>query len=222
MVAKKNILSNAIRMATSLVIGFAAFSVNAGDLVVTAKNTDGDPLEFTVVQLTPKFETSLTWSGMLNAEMRQQNTLFQPFVLPVKVGTSVSFPNLDEARHHVYSFSRAKPFELRLYGKDESNSITFDNAGVVALGCNIHDNMLAYIYVTEAPIYLTTGPDGTITFSDLENGSYELSVWHPGQKDRDNSEAWSVDITGGQTNRELTVDMRRVWGQQRQPAEGQY
>lgn len=222
MVAKMKRVSVAAMMAAAMVTGFSAVAAKAGDLAVSVKDADGDPLEHAVVQLTPQFELSAPTAKMASTEMRQQNTLFDPFVLPIRVGTSVSFPNLDEARHHVYSFSRAKPFELRLYGKDESNSITFDNTGVVALGCNIHDNMLAYIFVTEAPIYLTTGPDGTAVFNGLENGSYDVSIWHPGQRNRDNSETWSVDISDGRITRDVTVDLRRVWGQQRQPAEGQY
>ena len=222
MVANNRVLPILPRLLSAWMLVAASFPAIAGDLTVSVTDGDGSSLEHAVVQLFPKFTLSSPLAQMPNAEMRQQNTLFEPFVLPVRVGTNVSFPNLDEARHHVYSFSRAKPFELRLYGKDESNSITFDNSGVVALGCNIHDNMLAYIYVTEAPIYLKTNASGVAVFEGLENGSYDVSVWHPGQKDRDTSETWSVEITEGTVNRDVEIDLRRVWGQQREPAEGQY
>lgn len=222
MVVKNNIISIVARLTAIVTLGFSVSAANAGDLSIVVKDDDGAPLEHAVVQLTPKFDFSAPPTQMANAEMRQRNTLFEPFVLPVRVGTSVSFPNLDEARHHVYSFSRAKPFELRLYGKDESNSITFDNTGVVALGCNIHDNMLAYILVTDAPIYVTTGESGMAAFTDLENGVYDISIWHPGQKNRDSNESWSVEVTDAKVTQDVQIELRRVWGQQRDPAEGQY
>ena len=222
MVANFKSVSLTFRLLAASAIAAIASPVTAGDLTVSVKDSNGSPLEHAVVQLFPKFALSSPLAEMPNAEMRQQNTLFEPFVLPVRVGTSVSFPNLDEARHHVYSFSSAKPFELRLYGKDVSNSIIFDNAGIVALGCNIHDNMLAYILVTESPIYLKTNVSGDAVFQGLENGSYDVSVWHPGQKDRDNIERWAIDITDGAISKEFSTEMRRVWGQQRDPAEGQY
>ncbi len=222
MVVKNKIILIVTRLTMVLTTGLLALTANAGDLRIVVSDGDGAALEHAVVQLTPKFEPSAPLADMPSAEMRQQNTLFEPFVLPVRVGTNVSFPNLDEARHHVYSFSRAKPFELRLYGKDESNSITFDNPGVVALGCNIHDNMLAYIFVTEAPMYLTTGAEGIAAFTGLENGVYDVSIWHPGQRDRDNNESWTVEVVDGEIVRNVSVELRRVWGQQRDPAEGQY
>ena len=194
----------------------------AGDLTVQATNDKGEPLENAVVSLTPKFQPAQPMPTPEVAEMRQQNTLFAPFVLPVRTGTNVSFPNFDEARHHVYSFSKARRFELRLYGMDESRSIEFDTAGVVALGCNIHDNMLAYIYVTDAPIYKKTDADGRVSLLNLEDGQYDIDVWHPGQRGNGAPETMTVDI--GETPTELTlpIRLRRVWGQQRPPADGQY
>ncbi|HET6942615.1 MAG TPA: methylamine utilization protein, partial [Sphingomicrobium sp.] len=79
----------------------------------------------------------------------QRDMQFHPFVLVVPVGAKVSFPNLDPTRHHVYSFSPAKKFELKLFAKDQSRSVVFDKPGVVALGCNIHDAMTAFIYVAD-------------------------------------------------------------------------
>ena len=77
---------------------------------------------------------------------------FHPFVLIVPVGAKVSFPNLDPTRHHVYSFSPAKQFELKLFARDQSRSVVFDKPGVVALGCNIHDAMTAFIVVDGQPL----------------------------------------------------------------------
>ena len=194
----------------------------AGSLTVEVSTDKGKPLESAVVMLTPQFSLAKPLPDRKNAEMHQQNILFSPFVLPIKVGTNVSFPNLDESRHHVYSFSKAKRFELRLYGKDETNSVNFDAPGIVALGCNIHDNMLAYIYVTEAPIFLTTGADGTAAFPDLEDGAYEITAWHPGVRRDGTPEARTVNVGAGTGSEKLSLRLRRVWGEQREPEEGQY
>jgi hypothetical protein len=113
--------------------------------------------------------------------MVQQFQQFDPFVLPVQVGTVVEFPNRDPFRHHVYSFSPAKPFELKLYGGNQTETVTFDKPGVVALGCNIHDNMLAYIDVVPTPYFVKTGEDGSGEIPDMPTGSYTIAVWHPDQ-----------------------------------------
>lgn len=194
----------------------------AGDFRVTVTNTSGEPLEHAIVTLTPKFSLQNKPVMGPDAVMRQQNTLFAPFVLPVQVGTSVSFPNLDESRHHVYSFSKAKRFELRLYGKDETNSISFEQPGVVALGCNIHDNMLAYVYVTEAPIFLKTDTTGGVLFEGLEVGAYEVEAWHPGVRKKGSPKPATIMIANVNDGYEIALQMRRVWGEQRAPAEDQY
>ena len=199
-----------------------AHAAVAGDLIVRVTTDKGEPLENAVVSLTPKFEPTRAMPASAAKEMRQENTLFAPFVLPVQTGTNVSFPNFDEARHHVYSFSKAKRFELRLYGKDESRSIEFEQPGVVALGCNIHDNMLAYIYVTDAPIFKKTDAQGQVELLNLEDGQYDIDVWHPGQHSKGVPETVSVNVGGTPSEVTRSIRLRRVWGQQRPPADGQY
>ena len=81
----------------------------------------------------------------------QINLEFVPHVKPVVVGSPVYFPNKDDVRHHVYSFSPAKRFELPLYSGTPAAPVVFDRPGIVAIGCNIHDWMLGYIYVAETP-----------------------------------------------------------------------
>lgn len=209
-----------VGFAVALMTSFGA--VNAGDLAVRVSDDKGEAISNAVVTLTPAFNLSRPFQSMEMAEMRQENTLFAPFVLPVRVGTSVSFPNFDESRHHVYSFSQAKRFELRLYGKDETNSIQFEKSGVVALGCNIHDNMLAYVYVTDAPIYLKSDQAGQAIFQDLEDGMYEINVWHPGVRKNGAPEPAKVQIDDTAAALTLTLRLRRVWAEQKEPAEGQY
>ncbi len=200
----------------------ATAPVYAGSLSVKVVDQKGGVLENAVIFLTPRFTLKTPVPIRDDAEMRQQNILFSPVVLPVQVGTNVSFPNFDESRHHVYSFSKPKRFELQLYGKDESNSIIFDSPGVVAIGCNIHDNMLAYIFVTEAPIFSKTGVNGFAEFTDLENGQYEMTMWHPGIS-KNGAPAPKVIVVGDeQLQTETVISLKRVWGKQREPDENPY
>ena len=104
---------------------------------------------------------------------------FVPFVLPVQAGTLVRFPNQDNIRHNVYSFSPAKTFSLELYKGTAAPPVTFDTPGVVVMGCNIHDKMLAYILVVETPYFARTEAAGNLLIKDLPQGGYEVRVWHP-------------------------------------------
>jgi plastocyanin len=113
------------------------------------------------------------------AIMDQKNRMFIPHVLPVQVGTAVRFPNSDDIRHQVYSFSPAKTFQLPLYAGTPATPLVFDKAGVVTLGCNIHDQMNAFIVVVETPYFGKTSADGRVTLDDLESGRYTLHAWYP-------------------------------------------
>jgi plastocyanin len=113
------------------------------------------------------------------AVMDQKNRTFVPHVLPVQVGTAVEFPNSDDVRHQVYSFSEAKKFQLPLYTGTPASPIVFDKTGVVSLGCNIHDRMNAYIVVVDTPYFAVTGRDGRVTLPNLGAGRYVVRLWHP-------------------------------------------
>lgn len=114
--------------------------------------------------------------GETMAVMDQINRQFSPQVLVVQKGQSVNFPNSDAIRHHIYSFSEAKPFEIRLFKGHGSLPILFDKAGVVVLGCNIHDQMVGYIYVADDEITGITDVDG---HTSLETSASQFNVWHP-------------------------------------------
>ncbi len=109
----------------------------------------------------------------------QQNLQFHPFLLVVPVGTPVSFPNLDAVRHHVYSFSPVKRFELKLFAKEQNRSVTFDRPGIVSLGCNIHDQMTAFVDVVDTPWAVMTDARGVATIDGLPAGAVSVDVWHP-------------------------------------------
>ncbi|OYU44429.1 MAG: methylamine utilization protein [Burkholderiales bacterium PBB4] len=112
------------------------------------------------------------------AEMGQSGRQFVPHVLVVPTGTAVSFPNRDTVRHHVYSFSPTKKFELKLFTGTPANPVVFDKAGVAVLGCNIHDNMAAWVVVVDTPYFGLSDGKGAVSLHDVAPGNYRLRVWH--------------------------------------------
>jgi plastocyanin len=118
-----------------------------------------------------------------SAVMDQKNRMFIPHVLAVQTGTTVRFPNSDDIHHHVYSFSPAKTFQLPLYKGTPAKPVLFDKSGVVTLGCNIHDQMSAFILVVDTPFFEKTGDDGRAALRDVSPGRYTLHVWYPDMRD---------------------------------------
>jgi plastocyanin len=150
----------------------------AAGLSVTVVSATGAPLPDAVVIAEPAAGAARPPPGQ-KAVMDQRNLMFVPDVLVVQTGTAVDFPNSDQVRHQVYSFSGAKTFQLALYAGRAHAPVLFDRPGLVTLGCNIHDHMLGYIYVTDSPWYGRTGADGTLRLRELAPGEYTLRVWHP-------------------------------------------
>ncbi|GLS26468.1 methylamine utilization protein [Marinibactrum halimedae] len=110
--------------------------------------------------------------------MDQVNQQFKPHILPIQTNTLVHFPNSDSIKHHVYSFSKAKKFELPLYKGSETDPLLFDKPGLIELGCNVHDWMLGYILVVDTPHFAQTNAEGVVEF-DLPADKYKVKVWHP-------------------------------------------
>ena len=113
------------------------------------------------------------------AIMDQQHMQFVPRILVVQTGTAVDFPNSDQIQHQVYSFSEPKRFKLSLYAGHKSPPIVFDHPGLVTLGCNIHDGMIGYIYVTDSPFFGHSDGSGQLQLHGLPPGNYTLTAWHP-------------------------------------------
>jgi hypothetical protein len=111
--------------------------------------------------------------------MAQQDMTFDPFVLVVPVGAEVSFPNRDPFRHHVYSFSKVKTFELKLYPRGAAPVVKFETPGVVLLGCNIHDSMIAFIDVVDTPFAAKTDAQGRAVIHGVPEGAQKVTVWRP-------------------------------------------
>jgi plastocyanin len=147
----------------------------ATEIVVIDGNAQ--PLENVVI--TAKGEPRPTPAEPVVVSIEQQGQQFSPRVTVVAPGTSIRFPNRDLTQHHVYSFSTAKTFEIELYGGDEPAPIPFDVAGIVALGCNIHDWMLGYVYVTPDAIFGTTDASGHVVLDHAFATDDPITFWHP-------------------------------------------
>jgi len=157
-----------------------ADTLAAARLEVVALDQKGNPAAPGVVEAVPL--GAAAGSKEDPAVMDQIQEAFVPHILPVVVGARVSFPNRDDIRHHVYSFSDVKKFELPLYKGTPAEPVVFDQPGVVVLGCNIHDHMRGYIYIAESTFFSLLGEDGKAEVGDLPAGEYEVRVWHPRSK----------------------------------------
>jgi plastocyanin len=160
----------------------SGMAAHAATVVARVINQGGKPVEGAVISLERAGQGAQPAKPGALATMSQEDRQFMPFILPIQVGTTVQFPNNDPFRHQVYSFSAAKKFELPLYGRSDVAKVLFDKEGVVTLGCNIHDTMLAYIYVVGTPYFSLAAADGKATVAQLPAGSYTVKVWHPGEK----------------------------------------
>ena len=182
----------------------------AADLTVVVRTGAGRPVADAVVSLYPAAGTPPASQVHFDWPMRmvQQHLQFSPFVLIAPVGASVAFPNLDAVRHHVYSFSASHPFELKLYGRDETRTVRFDHLGVVALGCNIHDQMIAFIKVVDTPYAAKTGANGEVVLRDVPTGAATMRVWHPYMKSPANEVTRTVTVAHGGAREGVSVEVR--------------
>ncbi len=160
-----------------LLLGMFSFNVSAITLQGTVTTTDGEPVFEVVITAvgTSKTKPSLATSPRT---IDQRNREFISHILAVHTGESVVFPNSDNIQHHVYSFSPTNPFEIQLYKGMPAKPISFDKAGIVVLGCNIHDWMVGYVYVTDAPYFTQTDSKGAWSLN-LPADDYTLTLWHP-------------------------------------------
>jgi plastocyanin len=151
----------------------------AAPLSVRIVDSSGRPVRDAVVTVYPAGAAARPARSGGRFTVSQKSLQFHPFLTIVPVGADVSFPNFDPTKHHVYSFSAAKRFELKLFARDQSRTVHFDRPGVVALGCNIHDAMSAFIVVTDSLWTARTDARGMAVFGDAPNAPARVTVWHP-------------------------------------------
>jgi hypothetical protein len=170
-----------------LLLSFLITSVStAGELTGVVKDAKGQPVEGAIVFI-------LNMPGETFSPppkpipMDQVNLQFVPHILPVLVGTTVTFPNKDNIHHHIYSFSKTKPFERPLYKGTNVEPVTFNKVGIVKLGCNIHDTMSGIVFVLQNPYFGITDKSGKYTIHDVSSkdktkgvppGKYKVVAWH--------------------------------------------
>lgn len=154
---------------------------HAQNLEVTITDQEGMPLENAVIELLLDEGERTSYMQPANSSIDQLDKEFVPTVTVISAGSDVSFPNSDDILHHVYSFSQPKTFNIPLYGRGENDDYheNFPSAGVVEIGCNIHDWMLAYIYVAESELASLSDTEGVAILSSTLSGDYQLRVWHP-------------------------------------------
>lgn len=169
-------MKNRLRLLLLAVV-LLALPAGAATVLVTVSDAQGKALADAVVFAEPV--SGKAPKGRLLASIDQINKQFTPYVSIVQTGTSLSLPNRDNIRHHVYSFSAARTFDIKLYSGVPAAPVLFDKPGLVILGCNIHDWMLAYLYVVDTPWFAVSDSSGRAMVTELPMGSYTLSATHP-------------------------------------------
>ena len=171
---KNRVLHALVSLAAAL-----AATAATGELAVTVKGSKGEAVPDAVVSLVPlDAAVAPAPSTAANAEIGQKGQEFTSYVTVVQTGSRVVFPNQDNVQHHVYSLSKAKKFELPLYNPGQAESFVFDVPGLVTLGCNIHDWMLAYLVIVPTPYFAKTDAQGAAVVV-APPGRYRLELWHP-------------------------------------------
>lgn len=165
-----------MQIALALALSAAAGFAQAADLRVSVFDGSNLPVADAAVYATPA--VPVPHGAMPMAVIDQVHREFVPRVSVVQVGTPIRFPNSDNIRHSVYSFSPPRIFTLKLYAGTPASPVMFDQPGIVVLGCNIHDAMVAWVLVVDTPYFALTAADGTATLRGLPPGSYVLRAWN--------------------------------------------
>lgn len=186
----------------------AAAGAKAGTVDIVVRGANGQPLPDAVVMIDSPGRKDAASRFPGPYRMMQQNIQFNPRLMIVPAGASVSFPNIDKVRHHVYSFSTINRFELKLYGREDNRAVVFPKAGVAGIGCNIHDAMSAFIVVVDTPFAAKTDAVGRISIPGVPAGRAALRVWHPGIRAPGQQTSQPIAIPAGPLAQTLSVPSR--------------
>ena len=194
----------------------------SAEVVAEVRDTRGAPVAEAVVWVTPI--GSKIPQKLMPATVAHQNKQFVPYVTAVQVGTTINLPNLDDVKHHAYSFSPAKKFELPLYAGTPDAPLLFDKPGIVTIGCNIHDWMTAYVCVVETPFFAISGADGRVQLRNLPAGAYRAEVWQPRLKGQPADYAQPFTIQNEAVKLAFKLDLKLEFRARRNPAtlDGRY
>ena len=191
-------------------------------MAAEVKDSRGAPVADAVVYLTPL--SGRVQQKQQPASIVHQNKQFVPYVTAVQAGSTINLPNRDDVKHHAYSFSPAKKFELPLYSGTPDAPLLFDKPGIVTIGCNIHDWMTAYVCVVETPFFAVTGADGRAQVRGLTAGTYRAEVWQPRMKGAPAGSARQITVGGDPAHVTFALDLKPDLRARRNPAtpEGGY
>jgi plastocyanin len=178
-----------------LLVAAGLAQAQTAEIGATVTDQQGRPVADAVLVAVPVDGNMRSVPRAREGSVDQVDKEFSPRVTVVQLGASVSFPNHDDVRHQVYSFSPAKRFELPLYAGVPAQPIVFDKPGVVVLGCNIHDWMVGYIYVSESPFFAKTGKDGKAVLAELPPHAYVVRVWHPQLETSEDATHKTIDVS---------------------------
>jgi len=200
---------------TTWLIGMLAWMVaatgGAAELSVRVADDHGKAVADAVVTVLPQdanAQRPAIRSASGTKTIDQKNLMFIPYIEIFRPGDKVVFRNSDQTRHHVYSFSPIKSFEFVLAPGDSSPPLALDKSGVIAVGCNIHDQMITYLYVSDAPWIAHSGADGQVVFHDLPAGAYNVRVWQPRLRPNKPDLAQSTTLIGASEPKKLTFNLQ--------------
>lgn len=187
-------------------------AAHAAELLAVVRDQRGTLMADAVVMATPVDRRLEPHAKPQAVTVDQVGKEFVPPVTVIYVGSTISFPNKDQIRHQVYSFSPPKKFESHLYAGSASPPVLFDKPGLVVLGCNIHDWMVAYVYVSDTPFFATTASSGIAKISGLPPGAYSVRVWHPDLGQTEASTIRQAQLTDeSQTTLEWKVTLKPAY-----------
>ena len=190
--------------------------VKAAELTLEITDGNHQPVADAVIVLTPeKLDRTAVGPLPQRQVVDQRKEAFIPHVLIAPKGGQVVFTNSDTTRHHVYSFSPAKAFELVVVPGGSSGPLIFDRLGVVAVGCNIHDRMVAYIYVTDQPFAMLTDKAGRVSFPGLPEGAYQARLWHSRLRPGRPEPTETVTLSTGRATVAISLDLMPDQGHRR-------
>ncbi len=205
-------------LALAALVTAALAPAHAELLTASVRSRGGEPVRDAVVYAMTEGAAKQELAAPGRTEIDQVDKQFVPYVTAVPVGTHVNFPNRDQIRHHVYSFSRAKTFEIPLYEGMPEELVAFDRPGEVALGCNIHDWMKAYVFVVDTRYFAVTNGSGEAKV-ELPAGHYRVEVWHPRLEGEPAATARALRFEAGESPRlDFEIEQKRVWSPRRAPA----
>ena len=205
-------MSRSIILLFACLLGLHVSSSMGQNLRVTVTDADGEPIADAVVEVLLPESLRAPYAAPAGLVIDQLDKEFVPTVSIIVAGSRISFPNSDDILHHVYSFSTINTFNIPLYGSSDNDDYVeeFTQPGVVEIGCNIHDWMLAYIYIADSSKVAKTNPQGVATIGGLPAGDYEIQIWHARLAASDNRLSRQISIaTDGLTEASVSLELRR-------------